>query len=373
MIAGGSVESAPSPWVRAAPALVMFLVSVLLLAAVIIRAGGDPLAMARLGTQFSQGDPNGSPGYDGQFIYYIARQPVPQRVAGYLDVPAYRYQRILLPLLARLLSFGNTKLIPWILVLWGAISISAGVWAVSELMAYWGVSRWYALVYGLYAGFLLSLIVDLPEPLAYGLVAISLLLLERGHRWAGWTALSLAVFAKETTLLFVAGVLFVYLFQRRWRDVVGLISLALVPYVIFQGWLWTVFGAPGIGSGGALSTPFEIIPYMGLFRIGFYSVAYLLAMLLVFGPAVILPSIWGIWKGARYWLAGERNIYVACLFINALIIAFTPFSTFRETGGILRFACGLVLALVLYCARYRMRKILNYSLFWLVLMVFLIK
>jgi hypothetical protein len=146
-----------------------------------------------------------------------------------------------------------------------------------------------------------------------------------------------------------------------------------LPYALFQSWLWIVFGAPGLGSGGALATPFELIPYLGLLRIGAYSLPYLLAMLLVFGPTVVLPSIWGIWKGARQWLSGERNLFVACLFINALVIAFTPFSTFRETGGILRFACGLVLALLLYCGRYRMRRILNYTPFWLVLMVFLIK
>jgi hypothetical protein len=362
-----------SLWAKLAPAIVMLLVALLLVTIVIFRAGGDPLALARLGTHFSQGDPNGTLGYDGQFIYYIARDPNPERVAPTLDVSAYRYQRILLPLLARLLSLGKPSLIPWALALLGVLSITGGVWAVSELFAGWGLSRWYALVYGLYAGFLLALIVDLPEPLAYGLAAVALLLLERDHRLAGWIALGLAVFAKETTLLFLAGICLAYLFQRRWRDLVGLALLGVLPYALFQGWLWIVFGAPGIGSGGALATPFEIIPYMGLLRIGAYSLPYLLAMLLVFGPTVVLPSIWGIWQMTRQWLAGERGVFVACLFLNALVIAFMPFSTFRETGGILRFACGLVLALLLYCGRYRMRKILNYTPFWLVLMVFLIK
>jgi hypothetical protein len=356
-----------------APVIVAFLVAVLLVAFAIFRAGGDPLALARLGTHFSQGEPNGTLGYDGQFTYYIARDPSPQHIVPYLDVPAYRYQRILLPLLARWLSFGHPGLIPWVLALLGVLSITGGVWAVSELFAGWGVSRWFALVYGLYAGFLLALIVDLPEPLAYGLVAVALLLLERDHRLAGWIALGLALFAKETSLLFLAGVWLTYLFQRRWWDFWGLGLLGVLPYALFQGWLWIVFGAPGIGSGGALATPFEIIPYMGLLRIGAYSLTYLLAMLLVFGPTVVLPSIWGIWKAARHWLSGDRNLFVACLFINAFVIAFTPFSTFRETGGILRFACGLVLALLLYCGRYRMRKILNYTPFWLVLLVFLIK
>jgi hypothetical protein len=362
-----------SRWGRLAPVIVVFLAAVVIVTVAIWRAGGDPLTLARLGTHFSEGDPNGTLGYDGQFIYYIARDSSPERVAPYLDVPAYRYQRILLPLLARLISFGIPDLIPWALVLLGALTITGGTWAVGELLAGWEVSRWYAVVYGLYAGFSLALIVDLPEPLAYGLVAVAILCLEREQRLAGWIALGLAVFAKETALLFVGGVWLAYLFQRRWKDLLGLMLAGVLPYAFFQGWLWIVFGAPGIGSGGALATPFEIIPYMGLLQIGAYSLPYLLAMLLVFGPAVVLPSIWGIWQGARQWLSGERNLFVACLFINSLVIAFTPFSTFRETGGILRFTCGLVLALLLYCGRYRMRKILNYTPFWLVLMVFLIK
>ena len=122
-----------------------------------------------------------------------------------------------------------------------------------------------------------------------------------------------------------------------------------------------------------MATPFELIPYMGLLRIGGSSLAYLLAMLLVFGPTVVLPSVWGVWRSTRSWLAGERNQIVTGLFINALIIAFTPFSTFREPGGIIRFATGLILAVLLFAGRYRHQRVLNYSVFWVVLNVFLIK
>jgi len=149
--------------------------------------------------------------------------------------------------------------------------------------------------------------------------------------------------------------------------------IAVFPYLLFQGWLYLNFGQFGIGSGGELATSFEIIPFMGLLRIGEESVVYLLAMLLVFGPTVILPSLWGVIHSLRTWLAGDAGLYVLALFINALVIFFTPFSTFRETGGMVRFLCGLVLALLLYAARYRHQRALNYSVFWLVLNVILIK
>ncbi len=53
--------------------------------------------LAQIGTQYSEGVASGSEGYDGQFAYYIALIPDPNVVDVYLDVPAYRYQRILLP------------------------------------------------------------------------------------------------------------------------------------------------------------------------------------------------------------------------------------------------------------------------------------
>jgi hypothetical protein len=355
------------------PTLITCLASVLLVGITIARSGGDPLTLARIGTHFSEGNPSGTEGYDGQFVYYIARDPAPERVAPYLDVPAYRYQRILLPLLARGLSFGNEAALPWILALLGIVSLTVGAWVVEKILVGWGVNRWYALVYGLWTGFLLAIIVDLPEPLAYGLVAGGLLALERERRLLGWCLLGLSVFAKEVAMLFVVACVLAYFFQRRWRDVVALGLIGIAPFFVFQAWLWAVFGQPGVGSGGAMSTPFEWIPFMGILRIGGESVPYLLAMLVVFGPAVILPSIWGIITSLKFWLDDERNVIVLGLFVNAIIIAFIPFSTFRETGGILRFACGLVLAVLLFSARYRQRRALNYSVLWIVLNVFLLK
>lgn len=365
------------------PALVVLILATLLVAVNVVALGGDPLALARLGSTYSEGVSEGTEGYDGQFIYAIAIDPRPQAAAPHLDVPAYRYQRILMPLLVRALALGRADWIPWTMILVGVLALTAGTWAVAELFAGWGVSRWYALLYGLWAGFTLALVVDLPEPLAYGLVAGGILALERQPpgsgrlgRWQkplGWLLLTLAVFARETTILFTAALLLVYLVRRSWRDLFGLALTAVLPFAVFQGWLWLVFGRPGIGSGGAMATPFELIPFMGILRIGQFSLVYLLAMLLVFGPTVILPAVWGTIVSLRAWLSGEKTLIAAALFLNAIIIAFTPFSTFRETGGIIRFATGMIVALFLFAARYGYRRVLNYSWFLFVLNVFLVK
>jgi hypothetical protein len=355
------------------PVSVTFLAMCILVAFVIIQAGGDPLALARIGTRYSLGDPAGTQGYDGQFVYYIALDPHPKTVLQHLDVPAYRYQRILLPWLARLLSLARPETIPWALAALGILSQTAGVWAVSRLIAGWGANRWYALAYGLWAGASLGVRLDLPEPLAYALVAGAILAVQRKRKWLGWIMYSLALFTKEVTILFVLAQLVAYLLEKEWRSAAGLSLVGLVPYALFQTWLWRVFGQPGIASGGAMATSFEVIPFMGLWRIGAYSLPYLLAMALVFLPSIGFPAVWGIWASVRCVLNRERNVVVLGLLVNSLAIPFLPFSTFRETGGLLRFATGLVLAVVLFANYYQVKRAQNYSLLWTTLNIFLLK
>jgi hypothetical protein len=355
------------------PAAIVFVVLTLVVAAVIAGAGGDPLALVRLGTRYSLGDPLGSEGYDGQFVYYIARDPRPQFVAPLIDVPAYRYQRILMPLLARALAVGQEALIPWALALIGIAAHTAGTAIVAALLKTWNISRWYALGYGLWAGFILAVRLDLPEPLAYALAAGALLAQLRGRTGLSWLLYGLALFAREVTVLFIVGQLAADLFQRRWRQAAGLALTTLLPFALFQGWLWLVFGQPGIGSGGEMATGFELIPFMGLLRIGAYSPIYLAAMLAVFGPSVVLPSLWGFWRGVKSWISGDRNVIVFVMILHAAAVAFLPFSTFRETGGLLRFACGLILALLLYMGQNRLHRPLRYTILWIALNAFLLK
>jgi hypothetical protein len=366
-----AIRLASSPWIT--PTTTTFLASLLVVIIALLVNGGDPLALARLGTQYANQVVNGTQGYDGQFVYYIARDPQPENVASYLDVPAYRYQRILMPLLARALSLGDERLLPWMLIVIGVLGQTAGAWAVESLLQRWEINRWYALLYGLYAGFLLALVVDLPEPLAYALVAAGILAIEDGRHTLSWGLMALAVFTKEVTLLFVAAVMLSDLLARRWSDLLGMGLVAVLPYALFQGWLGLTFGQPGLGSGGDMATPFEWFPFMGLLRIGQESWLYLLGMLIVFGPTLLWAAVLGIWKPVQFLCAGEKNMLVLAWLLNSLIIIFLPFSTARETGGLLRLACGLVLAVLLFAAYYRQRRVLNYCRLWLVLNVFLLK
>lgn len=354
------------------PAMLTLLLASTLAGTLVIIQGGDLLSLAHLGTRFSENDPNGSAGYDGQFAYYIAVEYHPYEVEARLDVPSYRYQRILYPILARLLAFGQAALIPWTLVTINLISLTGGVWIMQQLFSGWGINRWYALIYGLWAGFLLAVIVDLPEPLAYGLLVGAALAYERGKMALGGILMSLACFAKEVMLVFAVAWLIANLAQRDWKAS-AILCLALLPYFAFQGWLWVVFGQPGIGSGGDMATPFEWVPFMGLLRIGSYSTIYLVGMLVVFGPTIVWPAIWGAWQSIRNIKARDASQEVMALLLNSLVIMTLPFSTFRETGGLIRNASGLIVAILLFSGKRREVKLLNYCRLWMVLNLFLLK
>ena len=357
--------NAPAGRRRLNPALIVAVCLAAYVGLSLARNGGDPAEMARLGLRPEPIQAVGLGPYDGQFSYTIAVDPAPERAGPRLDVPAYRYQRILYPLLARLLALGRPSLIPWALIFLNLAAQVAGTWAFGELLASYQISQWYALAYGLWVGSVYSVRLALAEPVAYGLVAGALLLSRRGRE--GWAAAfyGLAVFAKETTLLFVAAHLAWQASRRDWRGAARLGAFTLLPFAAFQLLLLHWFGRLGLASGGDLSTSFEVIPYVGLLRIGTINPAALALFAAIFGPMVVLPSLWGIVASLRRLWRRDFALPVFALAFNAGLIPFTPFSTFREPLGLTRLATGLVMAVVLFGAHRRSRRVLNYSLFWL--------
>jgi len=273
---------------RITPTLVVVGVCLVYILGVFILNEGDPLSFVLLGTRFAQGDPQGTEGYDGQFAYQIATNPF--GAAPYLDVPPYRYQRILYPLLARLLAFGQIALIPYALILVNLIAIGVGTWATERLLKDCRVSRWYALVYGLYGSQLLGLRASLNEPLAQGLVQLAMLAWARDKRFWTIVVFSLAILAKETALIFLAAYILDALSQRQWRWAAGVATAAL-PFAVYQLLLSSQFGRFGVGSGGAGATSFSLIPLGGWLSIAGVSLPAFFIISLIVVPMSILPAI----------------------------------------------------------------------------------
>jgi hypothetical protein len=356
-------------WLR--PWWVVVVVALVYLVLVVAANGGDPLALATLGTRFSEGDPEGNEGYDGQFAYYIAMDPL----SGWqqCDVPAYRYQRILYPLLARSLVLGKDGAIPYALPLVNLIALGGGTWLAERILRRYGMSRWYAITYGLYAGQLMSVRLDLNEPLAHALVLAAILSAER-NRWGWGVALfALAALAKETTLVFVGGYLLFLLARRQWGRLAGLSLGVGVPFIAWQAVLWAWLGRPGLGSGGAGATNWEVIPYRGLWSVGAIDLRVLGLLALVMVPLAVIPSLLSLWATGRDLYQGRWHPFTTMLLANALMMVFLPQSTYREPLAMLRLTTGLVIATILYGACKRSKRILNYTLLWLASLVFVTK
>ncbi len=361
------------------PWLVVLLACAVYLGAIFASNDADPLVFVTLGECFSAcagadgaDCPPDSEGYDGQFAYYIARDPA--GMPDCLDAPAYRLQRILLPALARALSLGQVALIPWALVAINLIALVGGTALLEDLLARAGASRWYALSYGLFAGVFMAVRLSTTEPLAYGL-ALGAVWLAAWERLT-WTAilLALAALTKETTAFFALGIALHLALSGRWRTALTVALIAAAPFLAWQMALVAWVGAPGIGSGGALATAFTPIPYGGVWQIvpdGGLLVFLVLGVLLAI-PAAVVPSVWGLWRAVRGLRGGQSDLAACLLLANAAIMPFVPFSTYREFLGLLRFMPGLVIAVVWYAAVHRQRRALRYSTLWIVLIAFVV-
>ena len=339
------------PW----PTLIVLIIALLYVSVVLINNGGDPMTFVT---------------YDGHFAYQIALRG--SQATPFLDVPAYRYQRILYPLLSRIISLGQAGLVPWVLISVNIAAIAAGTWVVEKLLARFGVSRWYALIYGLYGGNLVALRTNLTEPLAYTLVALAILAWEKDRRWWAAAAFSLAVLTKEVTLIFAVAYAIHALFQREWRWAAALAATAL-PFAAYQLVLWAWLGSPGIGSGGAGATPFSPIPLAGWFSIMNVNMTAFLLVSLMVVPISVLPSLAGIGLSIRQLLVGLHHPIVYSLLLNSIAILFLPNSTFREGAAMVRLTEGVMLSMVLYGALVKSGRVLNYSLLWIFSNVLLVK
>jgi hypothetical protein len=379
------------------PWLVVLVVALVYVGLTLIRYNGDPLMFALVGTRYSQGDLGGTQGYDGQFSYFIARDP--SDGCQPCDVPAYRYQRILYPLLAWMLAFGRPEAVPWTLIVVNVAALVAGTYFTERLLAARGVSRWYALAYGLYGGLVAGLRLDLTEPLAYGLVQGALWAWDRweagtGDRGSGigdqgsgstrWVdfrqrafficclLLVLAALAKETTLVVAAGLFLYLVLERRWRGAAALSLAVGIPFAVWQGVLWLWLGSPGVGAGGAMATPFEWLPFAGLMRVARISWPVFWLLLAIEAPLFVGPAVWALVASARDLLRGRTHPWTAILLVQAAVLPFLPFSTWREPLAMARLGAGLVAATLLYGARRRSKRLLNASLGWLATLALLV-
>jgi hypothetical protein len=295
----------------------------------------DPLWFVWLGEKYADLNPNGRTGYDGQFIFYIARYG--SKAVPHLDNPSYRLQRILLPVMVRVFSVGASSLVPWMIILINLIAIVATTYLLAEWLDENDLSPWYALMYALYIGTFMAYSRDLTEPLALCLAAWGAVLWFREK--SGWAALSLALaaLAKETTLLFVFGIACSSLVRQRPRSAIRAM-VAILPLLVWEGYLAAKLGDIPLVAGPTL----ERGPLSGIISHLNLEPGRLSGLVFVGLPALALLTF-----SLLSLLRQRKHSPIAWwLFLHSVFVVLLPFNVYDHIMHAGRNAGGMVLSVL---------------------------
>ncbi|MCI0520883.1 MAG: hypothetical protein L0Z70_11600 [Chloroflexi bacterium] len=285
-------------------------------------------------------------GYDAQWYYAIALDPF--GAAENLDMPAYRYQRILFPLLARVFSLGQTEGIPWAML---AINLLAGAGAAGLLAGMLrdrGASPWFGLVFPLSAGSLLAIRMDLLEPLALALGLAGWLACERRKWLPAWLFFALAGLTKEAALVFPLAAAIGQFSQGDRRRALFLFSSAAAYIVWFLFLQWRL----GTSAGAMLASTPEWIPFRGLLAVE-DSASRLVSLLWAAIPAALGALAALILALRRRTEFTQGDVYL--LLGQAALVACAPQLTWVDPLAMLRVSLGVLAALVIWLGRVQPR------------------
>ena len=329
---------------------------------------------------------DGQIGFDGQYAYFLAVDPVNAR--DYMDSPAYRYTRVLYPLTARLLALGHADLVPWTLILVNLAMIAAGTAALAAWLRRHGASAWYAAIYGFYPGVFITLMRDTTEVMAYGLVAVAVFLFDAGGPHPALPQFipaaiffALAILARETAAIFAIGYTLALLaaptptlprergrellrrLQRNWRRAAVFVAIWAVPIAA-----WKIFLRFWLGSFG-LDAHIEHVPFLGIASWFPWNAGQVDEVRIVVIPGVLcgIVAAWAIIRGIR---RVETWLLLANVVILIVLLERPAFNDISSSG---RITIGVVLAAIL-CVPYLAGRLRTWiwaaAALWLIPMLF---
>jgi hypothetical protein len=157
-------------------------------------------------------------GYDGQFYRYLAHDPFLQKgYSRYVDAPQLRFRRLLVPLAAWLLGFGQRDWIDGAYIAVEMLFVALGVYWCARLLARRGRSPLWGLVFVGVPATLASFDRMLVDGPLTALFAGFLLYCEE-ERWTRvWVLAMLAALTRETGLLLIAALVTDRLLHHDWR------------------------------------------------------------------------------------------------------------------------------------------------------------
>lgn len=313
------------------------------------------LAFAMIGTRFGEGKADGTPGYDGQFAYFIARDGA--QAVPFMDGPSLRYQRILYPVVSRVLAFGQPELVPGVLV---AVNLAAhalvtGLLAV--LLIEQRASPAGALIYGLWIGSVFAVRLDLNEPLCFALAIGAVLAYRRENYRLTIFLLMLSVLAKELGLIVAAALALHAFFQGKRGWAILIFGGTALMFAVWWGILRLWFGTlPTIYPAAR----FPLLPLQGMF--GETNPIELVFLALWLGvPAVVLFFL----ALRRIWRTRSVSVGAALMVMGASFIFYMPKVSWEDPVAAYRVGIPLILTAVLFVGEHYPRRMLWLMALWL--------
>lgn len=181
-------------------------------------------------------------GYDGQFYYRLALNPFNWHTTAYgitMD-HNYRYTRIGYPLVAWILSLGQHRLVPTVLVVINLICIGIVGWLGGRFARESGRHALWGLLFVAYFGLVISIGRDMSEPLADACMLGGLLAYRHSRYVLAALLIAYGAITNEPILVLAVAIALTRLYQMyRRRARPGLPDLVWVlpgaAYVVLQG------------------------------------------------------------------------------------------------------------------------------------------
>ena len=150
----------------------------------------------------------GTNGYDGQFYYRLALNPLTHQATAFhitLDNPPYRQQRIGLPATAWFVREVFRAPTSLALVLVNVLALVLVGWTGAVWARQYGRSTWWGVALAASPALVMALARDLTEPLATATLLVGLLSWTRRRWWLASLAFTVAALCRETVLTVVLG------------------------------------------------------------------------------------------------------------------------------------------------------------------------
>jgi len=205
-----------------------------------------------------------SDGYDGQFHYRLALDPMTTKEKDFgvtLDNPPFRQKRIMYPFLAWAFSFGRPDGAPTALLLVNLLALLAIAYVGSVYANNVGRHALWGLPISFYAGFLFVLSRDLTEIVETFFLLVALLFLQKRRLILSALFFLFTLLTKESFLLPLLVISFVGLFQKRkqWE-------VLLVPIILYMAWnIYLYFAWKGQWLPWSPDHYHAGIPFVGMF------------------------------------------------------------------------------------------------------------